>query len=242
MAIDKVFPSFAAAVADIPDGAVMLIDGFGGAGGMPSYLITAMRDHGAKNLTVVSNSLGLPGFGTRSEAELVDTSILFANHQVKKAYASFPVPRSPNVVTPFIEALRRGEVVLEVVPQGTLVERVRAAGAGIGAFYTPTGVGTDVENGKEKKTINDKEYILEYAIKGDYALIRAHIADRLGNLVYRMTSRNMNPIWATAARVTIAEVDEIVEPGELDPETIVTPCVYVHRIVKRPNKTRGTEA
>ena len=229
----KVYPSPAKAVADIPDGAVLMIDGFGGPGGMPSALILALRDHGARNLTIVSNTAGLPGFGARKGETFVNTSVLYENGQVKKAIASFPVPRSPSSKSPFERSWLAKEVELEVVPQGTLAERIRAGGAGIPAFYTPTGTGTRLAHGKETRLLNGRVCVLEHALTADFALIRAHKADRLGNLVYRGTSRNFNPVMATAAKVTIAEVDEIVEPGALDPECIITPGIYVKRIVVR---------
>ena len=236
MPIDKVFKSFAEVVADIPEGAVVMIDGFGGRGGMPSHLILALRDHEARELTVITNSAGVPGFGVKRGQEVIDTGILFANKQVKKVLASFPVPRSPSVVSEFQKGWRAGEVELEVVPQGTLAERIRAGGAGIPAFYTPTGVSTKLAKGKEMREFDGRQYVLERALTADFALISAHRADRLGNLVYRGSSRNFNPVMATAARVTIAEVNEIVEPGELDPECIVTPAIYVQRIVRRPQE------
>ena len=236
MPIDKVFKSFAETVADIPEGAVVMIDGFGGPGGMPSHLILALRDHGARGLTVITNSAGVPGFGAKRGQEVIDTGILFANKQVKKVLASFPVSRSPSVVSDFQKGWQAGEVELEVVPQGTLAERMRAGGAGIPAFYTPTGVGTKLAEGKELREFDGRQYVLERALTADFALIGAHRADRMGNLVYRGSSRNFNPVMATAARVTVAEVDEIVEPGELDPECIVTPAIYVQRIVRRPRE------
>ncbi len=236
MPIDKVFPGFAEAVSDIPDGAVLMIDGFGGAGGMPSHLILALRDHGARGLTVISNSAGLSGFGAKQGQEFVNTSVLFANKQVSKTLASFPVARSASSVSEFQKAWQAGEVELEVVPQGTLVERIRAGGAGIPAFYTPTAVGTQLAEGKEVREFDGKQYVLERALVADYALLSAHKADRTGNLVYKGSSRNFNPVMATAARVAIVEVDEIVEPGELDPETVVTPAIFVQRIVLRPRE------
>ncbi|MBI2847437.1 MAG: CoA transferase subunit A [Chloroflexi bacterium] len=236
MAVNKVFPSFAAAVADIPDGATIMMDGFGGEGGMASHLILALRDHGAKNLTIIGNTVGTSGFGTKVGRDFVHPGILVKNGQVKKAIASFPVSRSPSNPTEFERAYIAREVELEMVPQGTLAERIRAGGAGIGGFFTPTGVGTVVEKGKEKRTIGGKEHILEIALFADYALIRACKADKLGNLAYRGTSRCFNAIMATAARITIAEVDEIVEPGELDPGKIITPAIYVKRIVQRPKE------
>ncbi len=235
---DKVWSSFAEAVADVPDGAVMMIDGFGGPGGMPSYLISALRDQGARNLTVIGNTAGLPGFGAKAGQEFITTAVLYENKQVRKTIASFPVPRSPSVMTPFRRAWQAGEVELEVVPQGTLAERIRAGGAGIAAFYTPTSAGTELAKGKETREFDGRTCVLEQALKADYAFIRAHRADTMGNLTYRGTSRNFNPPMATAARVTIAEVDEIVPAGAIDPEAVVTPGIYVRRIVARPGAAR----
>jgi len=236
MPIEKVFGSFAEAVADVPDGAVVMIDGFGGPGGMPSHLIQALRDQGAKKLTVITNSAGLPGFGAKQGQEVINTSVLFANKQVRKVLASFPVPRSPSVVSDFQKAWQAGEVELEVVPQGTLAERIRAGGAGIPAFYTPTAVGTKLAEGKELREFDGRSYVLERGLTADYALICGHKADRAGNLIYQGSSRNFNPVMAAAARVTIVEVDEIVEVGDLDPEAVVTPALFVQRIVKRPKE------
>ena len=233
----KVYSSGVEAVQDLPDGAVVNIDGFAGPGGMPHYLMVSLRDHGARDLTIISNTAGITrviNFGTPPGHQAIDHSILVDNHQVKKAIASYPVSPSPNTPTSFELALQRGEVELEVVPQGTLAERIRAGGAGVAAFYTPTGVGTMLAEGKETRTIDGKEYVLEHALKADYCLIRGHKADTLGNVVYKGTSRNFNPIMATSARITVVEVDEIVEPGVLGPEEIVTPGVYVDRIVLRP--------
>ena len=221
--MNKIYPSAAEAVADVFDGAVIMCGGFGPVGSA-SKLIFALREQGARNLTLITNNVGL---GDRLD-------ILFENRQVRKVIASFPirtwVPRRT-----FLEAQwRAGEVEVEVVPQGTMVERIRAAGAGIGGFYTPTGVGTVVEQGKERRAIDGRTYLLELPLRADFAFVRAQRADPLGNLVYRMTARNFNPVMATAADVTIAEVEEIVEAGELDPEAIVTPGVYVDRIVQAP--------
>ena len=225
------------AVKDLPDGAIVNVDGFAGPGGMPHYLLVSLRDHGARDLTIISNTAGVTrvvSFGTPPGVLAIDHSILVDNGQVKKAIASYPV--SPRAATPtsFEMALRRGEVELELVPQGTLAERLRAGGAGVAAFYTPTGVGTLLSEGKEVRVLNGREQVLETGLRADFCLIRAHKADTLGNVVYRGTSRNFNPVMATAAAVTIVEVDEIVEPGELGPEEIVTPGVYVQRIVRRP--------
>lgn len=225
--------SFAEAVADIPDGAVIMMDGFGGPGGMPQRLILALRDLGAKNLTIISNTAGLPGFGAIAGEPVVTHDILVERGQVRKVVASFPVSPSPSRPNAFELAYRQGEIELELVPQGTLAERIRAGGAGIPAFYTPTGAGTPIAQDKEIRTIDGREYVLEYALQADYAFIRADKADPLGNLVYKGTSRNFNAIMATAARVTIAEVDEIVGLGALDSEVVVTPAIFVKRIVKR---------
>lgn len=234
MPIDKVYKSFSEAVADIPDGAVVMVGGFGGPGGMPSFLLGALRDHGARGLTIISNTAGLPGFGAKKGQRVINHSILFANGQVKKVIASFPVPRSASTSSDFQKAWQAGQVELEVVPQGTLAERIRAGGAGIPAFYTPTGVGTKLAEGKEAREFDGRTYVMERWLRADFALIRAHRADRLGNLVYSGSSRNFNAVMATAARVTIAEVDEIAENGALDPEAVVTPGIFVKRVVQRP--------
>lgn len=238
MAINKVFPSFAAAVADIRDGATVMIGGFAGPGGMPSNLILALRNHGAKNLTLISNTAGLPGFAAHKGQTIINQSVLFENKQVKKFIATYPVPRSMSIVSAFQKEWQAGNVELEVVPQGTYAERLRAGGAGIAAFYTPTAVGTDLAKGKEVRTFDGRDYVLERALKADFALIHAHKADTMGNLVYRGTSRSFNVHMATAARVTIVEVDELVEAGALDPEHIVTPGLYVKRIVVRKKDQR----
>lgn len=237
MAVNKVLSSFSEAVADIRDGASIMLGGFGGSGGMPSSLIVALRDLGARDLTIISNTAGLPGFGAKAGEEATNMSILFENRQVSKAIATFPVPRSASVDTPFQKRLRAGEVELEVVPQGTFVERIRAGGAGIPAFYTPTGLGTPLAEGKEHREFDGRHYLLEHALRADYALIRAHISDAWGNLTYKGTSRTFNPTMATAADVTIAEVDEIVELGTLNPESVVTQGIYVDRIVSRETRS-----
>ena len=232
--MNKVFPSFAQAVADVPNGAVIMIGGFGGPGGMPQHLIVALRDQGARGLTIISNTAGVPGLGIPTgEAPGATHNILVENGQVKKVIVSFSVPTSASQTNAFELAYREGKVELDLVPQGTLAERIRAGGAGIPAFYTPTGVGTPIADGKETRVFDGREYLLEHALKADFAFIRAHMADKLGNLVYRGTSRNFNAVMAAAARVTIAEVDDIVEPGGLDSDVIATPGIYVKRIVKR---------
>ncbi|MBI2935413.1 MAG: 3-oxoacid CoA-transferase subunit A, partial [Chloroflexi bacterium] len=216
----------------------IMIGSFGGPGGMAHFLILALWEHGAKELTLVSNTGGITmtgGFSvTPGLPHTIDHSILIENGLVKKLIGSFPVSASPSRVTALEKAFREGNVEVESVPQGTLAERIRAAGAGIPAFYTPTGSGTSTERGKEKRTISGREYLLEYALPGDFAFVRAWKADTLGNLIYRGSSRAFNDIMCTAARVAIAEVDEVVEPDKLDSERIDTPGLYIDRIVQRP--------
>lgn len=240
----KVYADGPSAIADLPDGATVFIDGFGGPGGMAHYLLVSLRDRGSRNLTIVSNTAGIArvvSFGTPPGHTAIDHSVLVENGQVAKAIASFPVSPSPTRPSEFELAYRRGECELELVPQGTLAERLRAGGAGIEAFYTPTGAGTLIAEGKESRVIDGREYILEHALRADFALIRAHKADTRGNLLYRGTSRNFNAVMAPAARVTVVEVDEIVPAGELDPEAVVTPGVFVQRIVRRPDGFTGYE-
>lgn len=220
--MNKVVSSPEEAVADIPDGSTIMFGGFGMTG-IPFTLLQALYKKGTKNITAISNSPG-------GRLEDLDLSILFRHGQIKKVIASYPVYAGK--VNLFEQQYLKGEVELEMVPQGTFAERIRAGGAGIAGFYTPTGVGTIVAEGKEKRTFDGEEYLLELALKADFALIKAHKADSRGNLTYHMTARNFNPLMAMAAKVTIAEVDEIVEVGELDPEVIVTPGIFVDRIVK----------
>lgn len=233
--MSKIVQSFGEAVTDIPDGAILMIDGFAGPGGTPQNLIRALRDHGASDLTIISNTAGLAsviGFGTIPGDRPIDIGILVENEQVKKIIASFPVSPSPSRPTAFETAYREGKIDLEVVPQGTLAERIRAGGAGIPAFYTPTGVGTLMAEGKESRVFNGREYLLEHGLKADFALLRAHISDTMGNTQYRGTSRNFNGVMATSADVVIMEVDQVVEPGEIDPGAVHTPGIYVSRVVK----------
>jgi len=220
--MDKVLASPQEAVKDIRDGSTIMFGGFGVAG-IPFTLIKALYERGTKGITAITNSPG-------GRLEDFDLSILFEKRQIKKVIASYPVYASK--VNAFEELYQKGEVELEIVPQGTFAERIRAGGAGIPAFYTPTGVGTVAGEGKEKRTFGDRDYLLEHALRADFALIKAHKADGLGNLTYRMTARNFNPVMATAADITVAEVDEIVEVGELDPESVVTPGIYVSRIIR----------
>jgi 3-oxoadipate CoA-transferase, alpha subunit len=226
--INKVFESFDEAVRDVPDGAVIMIGNFAGPGGTPFYLIQALRKQGAKNLTIVANTAG--GIGLTLDYD--DHRILFENKQVKKVIASFPFSTSASRPSVAEKQILSGEVELEILPQGTLSERIRAGGAGIPAFYTPTGAGTVIEKGKEVMVFDGRPCLLERALKADYAFVRAFKADLMGNLVYRGTQRQFNPIMAMAAKTTIAEVDRIVDAGELDPEATVTPGIFVKRIVK----------
>ena len=206
------------AVAGIEDGATVLVGGFGMAG-MHVHLIDALLRQGASDLTVVSNNAGNGDTGLAA---------LLAQGRVRTVVCSFPRQHDSYV---FDELYRAGKVELELVPQGNLAERMRAAGAGIGAFFTPTGAGTPLADGKETREINGRTQVLEYPIQGDVALIKAHRADRLGNLVYRKTARNFGPVMATAAATVVAQVSEVVEIGELDPENIVTQGIYVDRLV-----------
>jgi 3-oxoadipate CoA-transferase alpha subunit len=217
--IDKSFPSVEAALADVPDGATVMIGGFGNAG-MPAALIDALIAQGARGLTIVNNNAGNADTGLAA---------LIAAKRVRKILCSFPRQTDS---WHFDKAYRSGEIELELVPQGTLAERIRAAGAGIGAFYTPTGFGTLLAKGKETRRIGERDYVLEYPIHADYALIKADRADRWGNLVYRKTARNFAPIMASAANCTVVQVRETVELGALDPEVVVTPGIFVQRIVK----------
>jgi 3-oxoadipate CoA-transferase alpha subunit len=210
-----------AAVAGVANGSVVLIGGFGPAG-QPVELIDALRRSGVRDLTVVNNNAGNGGTGLAA---------LLAAGQVRKIICSFPRQSDSYV---FDELYRSGRIELELVPQGTLAERMRAAGAGIGAFYCPTGVGTPLADGKELRTIAGRDHVLEYPLAGDVALIKAHRADTAGNLVYRKTARNFGPVMATAAATTIVQVDRVVAAGALDPESVVTPGIYVDRIVTVP--------
>ncbi|HET8601178.1 MAG TPA: 3-oxoacid CoA-transferase subunit A [Segeticoccus sp.] len=215
----EILESVDEAVAGIEDGSTVLVGGFGLAG-MPFDLLDGLIRQGATDLTIVSNNAG--------NGEVGLAALLKAG-RVRKVICSFPRQSDSYV---FDELYRSGRIELEVVPQGTLAERMRAAGAGIGAFYTPTGVGTMLAEGKETRSIDGRDYVLEYPIKGDVALIGAHRADRMGNLVYRKTARNFGPVMATAATTTIAQVHEVVPVGGLDPEAVVTPGIFVDRVVR----------
>jgi len=217
--VNKIVPGLRDALAGIHDGATIMIGGFGNAG-MPRELIDGLIDQGATDLTIVNNNAGNGDTGLAA---------LLAARRVKKIICSFPRQADSHV---FDGLYRSGELQLELTPQGNLAERIRAAGAGVGAFFSPTGYGTLLAEGKETRLINGKNYVLEYPIHADFALIKAFKADRWGNLVYRKAARNFGPIMAMAAKCTIVQVDQVVELGELDPEVIVTPGIFVQRIVQ----------
>jgi len=217
--IDKIYATPEAAVADIHDGATVMIGGFGNAG-MPTRLIDALIAHGARDLTIVNNNAGNGETGLAA---------LLKAGRVRKIICSFPRQADSQV---FDALYRAGKIELELTPQGNLAERIRAAGAGIGGFFTPTGYGTQLAEGKETRLIDGRHYVFESPIHADFALIKAQRGDRWGNLVYRKTARNFGPIMATAARITIAQVADVVPLGELDPEAIVTPGIFVQRVVQ----------
>jgi 3-oxoadipate CoA-transferase alpha subunit len=216
--IQKIIPSVAEALRDIRDGSIILVSGFGGAG-LPIFLLDALVEQGAKDLTIVSNNAGNSGIGI---AKLIGAG------RVKKMVCSFP--RQPESGA-FDDLYRDGKIELELVPQGTLAERIRAGGAGIGGFYTPTGFGTELAVGKDTRVIDGVNQVFEKAIKADYALVKADKGDRWGNLTYHGTGRNFGPVMATAAACTIAQVNKVVELGTLHPEAIVTPGIFVKRVV-----------
>ncbi len=213
----KIYANAMEATFDVKDGATILLGGFGLCG-IPETLIKALVERGTKNLTCVSNNAGVDDFGI---------GLLFPKKQVRKMISSYVGENAT-----FEKLLLSGEMDVELNPQGTLAERVRAGGAGIPAFFTPTGVGTLVAKGKEVRNFNGRDFVLEQAINGDFAFVKAWKADKMGNLIYRKTSRNFNPVMATAGKIVIAEVEEIVENGSLDPDAIHTPAVYVDRLIK----------
>ncbi|HXI30832.1 MAG TPA: CoA transferase subunit A [Vicinamibacterales bacterium] len=215
--MNKVLRSAAEAVAMIPDGATILMGGFGLCG-IPENLIVALRARGVKDLTVISNNAGVDDFGI---------GVLLKARQVRRMVSTY-VGENKEFERQFLS----GELDVELVPQGTFAERIRAGGAGIGGFFTPTGFGTLVAEGKETRTIDGRTYVLERPITADFAFVKAWKGDRVGNLVYRRTARNFNPVMATAARVTIAEVEHLVEPGEIDPDHVVTPGIFVRHILQ----------
>ena len=224
--MNKVYTNADAAIADIPDGATIMAGGFGLCG-IPENLITALQRSGVRNLTVISNNAGISDFGLGR---------LLQTHQIRKLIGSYV---GENKI--FEDQVLNKEIELELNPQGTLAERIRAGGAGIPAFYTPTGVGTVVAEGKETREFAGRKYVLEHALTADFALVKAWKGDKRGNLIYRKTARNFNPMMATAARVTIAEVEELVESGNLDPDCIITPGIYVTRILQGANYEKRIE-
>jgi 3-oxoacid CoA-transferase subunit A len=223
---DKRTDSYLEAIDDISDGATIIVGGFGLCG-IPEKAILALREKGTKDLTIVSNNCGVDDWGL---------GLLLANKQIKKMVASYV---GENKI--FERQYLSGELEVELVPQGTLAERIRAGGAGIPGFYTATGVGTEIAEGKEHKVFNGRTYILEEGIVGDYAFVKAWKADRLGNLIYRKTARNFNPLAAMAGKITIAEVEEMVEPGQLNPDSIHTPSIYVQRLLLGENYEKRIE-
>jgi 3-oxoacid CoA-transferase subunit A len=214
--MNKVLASAAEAVAMVPDGATVMMGGFGLCG-IPENLIRAIHERGTRDLTIISNNAGVDTFGI---------GVLLQSHQVRKMISTYVGENQE-----FERQCLSGELELELVPQGTFAERIRAGGAGIAGFYTPTGYGTIVAEGKESRVFDGRHYVLERPLKADFAFIKAWRGDRVGNLVYRRTARNFSPMMATAARVTIAEVEELLEPGEIDPNTVVTPGIFVRHIL-----------
>ena len=224
---NKVYPDFDSAVADMKDGMTFMSPGFGNVG-LARNLLAAVHRLGVKNLTGISNNAG-------SMDAKVDVGTLIEAGQIKKMICAFTAPTHPSQITPFVRMYNDDELDAELVPQGTLAERMRAAAAGIGAFYTPASVGTELAEGKEHREINGRTYVLEYPLPADFALIRAYRADTFGNLQFRLTQRNFNPVMAMAADITVVEVeDSIVAPGEIDPDSVHVPGVYVDRLVKIP--------
>lgn len=224
--MNKVVANAKEAVRDIPDGASLMVGGFGLCG-IPENLIAALRDRGVRNLTVISNNAGVNDFGL---------GLLLQTRQISKMISTYV---GENEV--FEQQCLKGEIEVELVPQGTFAERIRAGGAGIAGFFTPTGVGTLVEQGKEKRVFDGREYLLERGLTADFALVKAWKGDAMGNLVFRKTTRNFNPMMATAGRVTIAEVEQLVPVGSLDPDQIHTPGVFVQRIFQGANYEKRIE-
>ena len=215
--MNKVVRDAAEAIADVQDGATIMLGGFGLCG-IPENLITALRDKGTKNLTIISNNAGVDGRGA---------GLLLEARQIRKIIATYVGENK------LLEELAiSGELQMELIPQGTFSERMRAGGAGIAGFYTPTGYGTLVADGKETREINGKPCVLEHAIRGDFAIVKAWKGDKWGNLVFRKTSRNFNPLCAQAGKITVVEVEQLVEVGELDPDQVHTPSIYVQRIFR----------
>ncbi|MGH7152614.1 MAG: CoA transferase subunit A [Acetobacteraceae bacterium] len=230
----KIYPSFGDAVADIPDGATVAFAGFA-MPGAPFNLIKALAAHGARNLTCVANTTG-----GAQQPRMPDIGLLVEQGQVRKVICAFTAATRASDVLPFTKYYESGEVEAELVPQGTLAERLRAAGAGIPAFYTPTAVGTELAEGRETRMFHGREYLLEHALPVDFAFLRAARADAFGNLQFHRSQRNFNPVMAMAARVAIAEVDEDILPeGGMDPDQVHTPGIFIHRLVKVPAAPEG---
>jgi 3-oxoacid CoA-transferase subunit A len=224
----KVYPDARAALADVlKDGMLVMSGGFGLCG-IPETLILAIRDSGVKNLTVVSNNAGIDGIGL---------GVLLDTHQIKKMISSYVGENKT-----FAKQYLAGELEIEFNPQGTLAERIRAGGAGIPAFFTRTGAGTDIARGKEERIFDGDAYIMETGLVADLSIVHAWKSDTEGNLVYRKTARNFNPMMATAGKITVAEVEHLVEPGEIDPDHIITPGIFINRIVAVPNAVKHIEA
>src|SRR5437773_2970903 len=215
--MNKVLRSADDAVAMIPDGAAIMVGGFGLCG-VPEHLVKALHARGTRNLTIISNNAGIDDYGL---------GVLLKSRQIRKMVGTYVGENKE-----FERQVLSGEIEMELVPQGTFAERIRAGGAGIGGFFTPTGYGTLVAEGKETRVIGGKPYVLEPPLRADFAFVKAWKGDRVGNLVYRRTARNFNPVMATAARVTIAEVEELVEPGQIDPDSVITPGIFVQHVVR----------
>jgi 3-oxoacid CoA-transferase subunit A len=226
MPINKVVDSCERAVADIPDGATLMLGGFGLCG-IPENLIAALVRRGARGLHIISNNMGTDGFGLGLMLEAGMIASFFGSYVGENRLLE--------------SQMIAGEIKVTLVPQGTLAEQIRAGGAGIPAFYTPAGVGTVVADGKETRVFGNREYLLEHALSADFAFIKAWKGDRMGNLVYRKTARNFNPVMATAAKITIAEVEQLVDPGELAPDQVITPGIFVKRIVQGPSYMKKIE-
>ena len=226
---NKIYKDVNKAIEDIHDDATIMIGGFAGRG-TPSNIVYALREKGVKNLTIITC---VSSGGWKAP---IDVDILVENNQAAKVISAFPVFGSPKRISAVEKKVSEGQCEAEVVPMGTLIERIRAGGAGMGGFYTPTGIGTEVAKGKDIKKFDGKEMILERALKADFALVKCHRADKMGNLVYRMSTRNYNPIIAMAAKTTIVETENLVEIGDIGPDEVHTPCIFVHRIVHFPKK------
>jgi 3-oxoacid CoA-transferase subunit A len=224
--MNKVVKNAAEAIRDVPDGATLMVGGFGLCG-IPENLIAALRDKGIKNLTVMSNNAGVDDFGL---------GLLLKTRQIRKMISTYVGENEE-----FERQCLSGELEVELVPQGTFAERIRAGGAGIAAFYTPTGVGTPIAEGKEKRVFEGREYLMERALKADFAFVKAYKGDAMGNLVYRKTARNFNPMMATAAKITIAEVEHLVPVGSIDPDDVHTPGIFVKRIFQGVNYEKRIE-